>query len=62
MIGYEHKGPFDLGFLPVDSIHQVYYEQYGPRDGLPGRSNSSNPAKLGGSSIMVHETILAADH
>lgn len=27
--------PFDTGFLPVDSIHTLYYEQSGNRDGVP---------------------------
>ncbi|KAI1253672.1 hypothetical protein MGN70_004064 [Eutypa lata] len=33
--GYTHNGPFDSGYLPVGSIHQLFYEQYGRKDGLP---------------------------
>jgi hypothetical protein len=34
--GYQHKAAFDKGHLQVDSIHEVYYEQYGKEDGLAG--------------------------
>ncbi|KAH8678240.1 prolyl aminopeptidase [Xylariales sp. PMI_506] len=33
--GYAHDDPFDSGFLRVDSIHEIFYEQYGAVDGLP---------------------------
>ncbi|KAI1384382.1 proline iminopeptidase [Hypoxylon trugodes] len=33
--GYVHSEPFDSGYLPVGSIHQLYYEQYGLKTGLP---------------------------
>ena len=51
MDGYEHKSPFDSGFLQVSDIHQLHYEQYGKRDGKPvvflhggpgGRTTQSN--------------------
>jgi hypothetical protein len=35
--GYSHADPFDSGFLAVGLIHTLYYEQYGKRDGRPGR-------------------------
>lgn len=31
----EYK-PFDKGYLQVDEIHKIYYEQYGQKDGIPG--------------------------
>jgi len=36
MTGYKHSEPWDVGFLPVDDVHKLYYEQYGPRDGKTG--------------------------
>jgi proline iminopeptidase len=33
--GYTPTTPFDSGFLPVGKIHQLYYEQYGRKDGKP---------------------------
>lgn len=44
--GHEHAGPFDAGYLPVDDIHKLHYEQYGKRDGKPGRSNAKSLAAL----------------
>ncbi|KAI0117890.1 proline iminopeptidase [Nemania sp. FL0031] len=32
---YKHEPAYDSGHLKVDSIHEVYYEQYGKKDGLP---------------------------
>jgi proline iminopeptidase len=34
--GYEHEDAWDNGWLRVDDTHEVYYEQYGKRDGKPG--------------------------
>ncbi|KAK6840507.1 hypothetical protein PG995_016261 [Apiospora arundinis] len=34
-LGYVHEDAFDEGFLQVDSIHNLYYAQYGARDGKP---------------------------
>jgi hypothetical protein len=34
--GYHHTAAFDKGYLQVDSIHELYYEQYGKENGLPG--------------------------
>lgn len=35
--GYSHDDAFDDGLLRVDSVHQIYYAQYGVKDGLPGK-------------------------
>ncbi|KAJ5756323.1 hypothetical protein N7533_005866 [Penicillium manginii] len=35
MSGYTHSEPFDIGLLPVGTLHRVYYEQYGRKDGKP---------------------------
>ena len=35
MEGYKHSPPYNSGFLPVGSIHRLYYEQYGNPDGKP---------------------------
>jgi hypothetical protein len=40
MPGYEHDAAFDNGMLPVSSLHQVYYEQYGEPNGKPGIESS----------------------
>jgi proline iminopeptidase len=37
---YKHSGPFDSGFLSVGSIHNIHYEQYGNKDGKPGKVTS----------------------
>ncbi|KAK8017915.1 hypothetical protein PG991_007105 [Apiospora marii] len=34
-VGYVHEDAFDSGFLQVDQIHKVHYEQYGRQDGKP---------------------------
>lgn len=36
MPAYTHSAAFDSGRVAVDDIHQIYYEQYGKRDGKPG--------------------------
>lgn len=33
---YTHEPAYDSGHLKVDAIHEIYYEQYGKKDGLPG--------------------------
>jgi proline iminopeptidase len=35
--GYAHTEAFDSGFLAVGEIHQLHYEQYGKKDGKPGK-------------------------
>ena len=34
---YTPSAPFDAGYLSVSSIHKLHYEQYGKRDGKPGK-------------------------
>lgn len=36
MSGYAPSTPFDEGYLPVDEIHKLFYQQYGKKDGKPG--------------------------
>ncbi|KAF2127955.1 proline iminopeptidase [Dothidotthia symphoricarpi CBS 119687] len=33
--GYEHDDAWDTDWLRVDEVHELYYEQYGKKDGLP---------------------------
>jgi proline iminopeptidase len=33
--GYEHDDTWDKDWLRVDDIHEIYYEQYGKKDGKP---------------------------
>lgn len=33
---YTHEAAYDSGHLKVGPIHEIYYEQYGKQDGLPG--------------------------
>lgn len=35
--GYDHEEAFESSMLPVDDIHSIHYEQYGLRNGLPGK-------------------------
>jgi proline iminopeptidase len=34
---YKHCAPFDSGFLSLGLIHKIHYEQYGSKDGKPGK-------------------------
>lgn len=34
--GYTHGDPWDVNWLRVDPIHELYYQQYGKKDGKPG--------------------------
>ena len=34
--GYEHDDAWDSDWLRVDDIHEIYYQQYGKKDGKPG--------------------------
>jgi proline iminopeptidase len=36
--GYEHSSAYDSGTLPVGDIHTLWYEQYGNKDGKPGKA------------------------
>jgi proline iminopeptidase len=38
--GYQHDDAWDKNWLRVDDTHEIYYEQYGPKDGKLGTSNS----------------------
>jgi hypothetical protein len=42
MSGHQHSEAWDSGFLQVDDLHNLHYEQYGPRDGKPGWFSSLN--------------------
>jgi proline iminopeptidase len=41
--GYEHDDAWDVNWLRVDETHEVYYEQYGLKDGKSGMCASSTP-------------------
>lgn len=34
--GYEHDDAWDADWLRVDETHEIYYEQYGLKDGKSG--------------------------
>ena len=34
--GYEHEDAWDADWLRVDETHEIYYEQYGLKDGKSG--------------------------
>lgn len=34
---YEHNDAWDTNWLRVDDVHELYYEQYGKREGKPGK-------------------------
>lgn len=34
--GYAYEDAWAVDWLRVDSIHELYYEQYGKKDGKPG--------------------------
>ena len=36
--GYVHTEPFNSGVLPVGDIHRLHFEEYGNKDGKPGKS------------------------
>jgi hypothetical protein len=36
--GYEHDDAWDTNWLRVDDVHELYYEQYGKKDGKPGNN------------------------
>jgi hypothetical protein len=39
--GHQHADAWDKNWLRVDDIHEIYYEQYGPKNGKPGKSSIS---------------------
>jgi hypothetical protein len=34
--GYQHEDAWDSSWLRVDDVHELYYQQYGKKDGKPG--------------------------
>lgn len=36
-VGYQHEDAWDLDWLRVDDVHELYYQQYGKKDGKPGK-------------------------
>lgn len=34
--GHQHEDAWDKDWLKVDDTHEIYYEQYGKKDGKPG--------------------------
>jgi proline iminopeptidase len=40
--GYEHGDAWDTNWLRVDETHELYYEQYGKRDGKAGMGSYIN--------------------
>jgi proline iminopeptidase len=39
--GYEHEDAWDANWLRVDDVHELYYQQFGKKDGKPGKNKSS---------------------
>lgn len=39
--GHQHEDAWDRGWLRVDDVHEIYYQQYGKKDGKPGQSGDS---------------------
>jgi len=37
---YEHEDAWDVNWLRVDDTHELYYQQFGKKDGKPGKSAS----------------------
>lgn len=33
--GHQHEDAWELNWLRVDDIHELYYQQYGKKDGKP---------------------------
>jgi proline iminopeptidase len=40
--GHQHEDAWEKDWLKVDDRHEVYYEQYGKKDGKPGESSSQS--------------------
>jgi proline iminopeptidase len=34
--GYQHDEAWDVNWLRVDDVHELYYRQFGKKDGKPG--------------------------
>jgi proline iminopeptidase len=41
LTGYEHEDAWDVNWLRVDDIHELYYQQFGKKNGKPGGSRIS---------------------
>jgi proline iminopeptidase len=37
--GHQHDDAWEVDWLRVDDIHELYYQQYGKKDGKPGMSD-----------------------
>jgi hypothetical protein len=37
---YEHEDAWDVNWLRVDDTHELYYQQFGKKDGKPGGNNT----------------------
>ena len=35
--GYEHEDAWNIDWLRVDDVHELHYQQYGKKDGKPGK-------------------------
>lgn len=44
--GYAHEAAWESTHLKVDSIHEIFYEQYGKKDGLPGNYANLDPSTM----------------
>ncbi|KAI1150059.1 proline iminopeptidase [Nemania diffusa] len=62
--GYQHEPAYDSGHLKVDDIHEIYYEQYGKKDGLPviflhgGPGGNTSPANAKFFDPAVYRVVL----
>lgn len=36
MPNYQHEDAWNVDWLRVDDVHELYYQQYGKKDGKPG--------------------------
>ncbi|KAI3325202.1 prolyl aminopeptidase [Xylariaceae sp. AK1471] len=61
---YTHEAAYDAGHLAVGSIHEIYYEQYGKKDGLPviflhgGPGGNTSPANTRFFNPAVYRVVL----
>ncbi|KAI1329024.1 prolyl aminopeptidase [Xylariaceae sp. FL0255] len=62
--GYTHEPAYETGYLKVGSIHELYYEQYGKKDGLPviflhgGPGGNTSPANANFFNPSVYRVVL----
>jgi proline iminopeptidase len=43
---YEHDDSWDTNWLKVDDVHELYYEQYGKKDGKTGTNMFSPKLRI----------------